>query len=80
MHGNIWEWCLDNWHGNYQGAPIDGSAWNDNNYRSRRVLRGGSWSSNPLYCRSAFRPYGNLPYLDEEIIGLRVVCIVVPRT
>ena len=26
MHGNIWEWCLDTWHKNYQGAPSDGSA------------------------------------------------------
>jgi formylglycine-generating enzyme required for sulfatase activity len=27
LHGNVWEWCLDHWHGNYEGAPIDGSAW-----------------------------------------------------
>ena len=26
MHGNVWEWCLDHWHENYQGAPTDGSA------------------------------------------------------
>jgi formylglycine-generating enzyme required for sulfatase activity len=31
MHGNIWEWCLDTWHDNYQGAPSDGSAWIGNN-------------------------------------------------
>ncbi|MGF1676160.1 MAG: formylglycine-generating enzyme family protein, partial [Rivularia sp. (in: cyanobacteria)] len=31
MHGNIWEWCLDTWHDNYQGAPSDGSAWVGNN-------------------------------------------------
>jgi formylglycine-generating enzyme required for sulfatase activity len=27
MHGQVWEWCLDDWHGSYKGAPTDGSAW-----------------------------------------------------
>jgi formylglycine-generating enzyme required for sulfatase activity len=29
MHGNVWEWCLDDWHDNYEGAPTDGRAWLD---------------------------------------------------
>ncbi len=42
MLGNVWEWCEDPWHGNYQGAPGDGSVWSTEG-RASRVLRGGSW-------------------------------------
>ena len=74
MCGNVWEWCEDEWHGNYINAPTDGSAWSNgsNNYMS---LRGGSWFSNPQFCRSAYR-YSNDrddPYYD---FGFRVVCVV----
>jgi formylglycine-generating enzyme required for sulfatase activity len=27
IHGNVWEWVKDTWHGNYEGAPTGGSAW-----------------------------------------------------
>ncbi|MFM6266048.1 MAG: formylglycine-generating enzyme family protein, partial [Dolichospermum sp.] len=57
MHGNVWEWCQDDWHNNYEGAPTDGSAWISNNAKSYKLLRGGSWSYNPGYCRSAYRNY-----------------------
>jgi formylglycine-generating enzyme required for sulfatase activity len=42
MHGNVEEWCEDNWHEGYEGAPNDGSVWQGGN-PSLRVLRGGSW-------------------------------------
>ncbi len=56
MHGNVWEWCEDEWHSNYQGAPKYGKAWNDNpSQNSKYVLRGGSWYYGPQDCRSACR-------------------------
>jgi formylglycine-generating enzyme required for sulfatase activity len=72
MHGNVWEWCLDDWHGDYNGCPTDGSAWlNRNNSQERRKLkctRGGSWYYAPRYCRSASRlNYG----LDGNHVGFR---------
>jgi formylglycine-generating enzyme required for sulfatase activity len=71
MHGNVWEWCLDPWHKNYDNAPTDGRVWeneNDNRYQNilnsinvlmqdtrNHVMRGGSWNLYPRYCRSASR-------------------------
>jgi formylglycine-generating enzyme required for sulfatase activity len=55
VHGNVFEWCEDVWHSNYSGAPVDGSAWLKGGDVSRRVLRGGSWLSDPGRLRSAFR-------------------------
>jgi formylglycine-generating enzyme required for sulfatase activity len=73
MHGNVWEWCADEWHDNYAGAPTDSSVWLNGN-KNKSPLRGGSWAFNPGNCRSAIRthyvrrddPYG--------ISGFRVVC------
>jgi formylglycine-generating enzyme required for sulfatase activity len=80
MHGNVWEWCQDHWHDSYKGAPTDGSAWQDTNKsNNRRMLRGGSWSLYPDYCRSAYRDYDSL---DDSLndIGFRVVCSGASRT
>ncbi|MBF2089502.1 MAG: formylglycine-generating enzyme family protein [Synechococcales cyanobacterium K44_A2020_017] len=75
MHGNVWEWCLDSWHDNYEGMPTDGSAWDADGARNRRVIRGGSWVYYPSYCRSASR----LNYYPADryfSYGFRVVCHV----
>ena len=78
MHGNVWEWCQDDWHNNYEDAPIDGSAWISNKAKINKLLRGGSWYYYPDYCRSAFRYYYYLDYDDD--IGFRVVCSGAART
>lgn len=54
MHGGVSEWCLDPYHKNYVGAPADGSVWKQRG-SGDKVLRGGSFGSNPQYCRSARR-------------------------
>ncbi|QLE58405.1 SUMF1/EgtB/PvdO family nonheme iron enzyme [Nostoc sp. TCL26-01] len=54
MHGNVWEWCQDHWHDYYNGAPINDSAWLEND-NSIRLLHGGSWNFSPVVCRSANR-------------------------
>ena len=54
LSGNVYEWVQDCWNGNYRGAPSDGWAW-ERGECSPRVLRGGSWYSDPRNLRSAFR-------------------------
>ena len=74
MHGNVWEWCQDQWHDHYQNAPADGTAWEgDGETSGGRVIRGGSWHSHPIYCRSANR-YHFTPDFVISYLGLRLVC------
>jgi formylglycine-generating enzyme required for sulfatase activity len=73
MHGNVWEWCQDNWHSDYIGAPIDGSSWANKSNNDSHLLRSGSWTNDPQFCRSAFRGYRNSEARDKDV-GVRVVC------
>src|SRR5262249_8775962 len=65
VHGNVWDWTEDCWHENYQGAPADGSAWTSGDC-SRRVVRGGSWTSYPQWLRSAHRVSDNSGFRHDN--------------
>jgi formylglycine-generating enzyme required for sulfatase activity len=69
MHGNLLEWVQDGYVDSYRGAPTDGSAWESGS--SRRVLRGGAWSSIPRNLRSANR-YGGTPDGRSSGAGFRL--------
>ncbi len=79
MHGNVWEWCEDDWHDSYEGAPEDGRAWLEENATDTgKLLRGGSWLFYPGHCRSAYRFNRSRDY-RYNCLGFRVCCEP-PRT
>lgn len=73
IHGNVWEWCYDQWHNSYDKAPNDGSAWMSKDENNNYLLRGGSWVNFPMWCRSAYRHF-DTPGNHDNNIGFRVVC------
>ncbi len=55
--GNVLEFTADCWNDSYKNAPTDGTAWltTDGGECSHRVVRGGSWNSNPQNLWSVVR-------------------------
>lgn len=76
VHGYLWEWCADPWHADYQGAPTDGSVWNQEGVAGQRVARGGSWKDPGERLTSSYRR----PFAEEardDALGLR--CVLAPQ-
>jgi formylglycine-generating enzyme required for sulfatase activity len=76
MIGNVWEWTQDCWNQSYQGAPADGTPWTSGDC-SRRVVRGGSWLSDPDDLSSADRSWG-VTYMRLHDRGFRVARTLSP--
>lgn len=71
LHGNLWEWVQDCWHGDYTGAPADGSA-REEPRCTHRVIRGCSWNCLPFDLRSSVR--SGMPHsVRYNTLGIRVV-------
>jgi formylglycine-generating enzyme required for sulfatase activity len=69
--GNIYEWCQDTYHTTYEGAPADGSAWEESGV-TYRIMRGGGWTGHEGNARSAARfAHFEVPRVNNH--GFRVV-------
>ena len=82
MMGNVAEWVADCQHGDYAGAPTDGTAWikgcdADGDYF---ITRGGSYSSSRQLLRSAARGHGGRGNASSLGEGFRIAEDLTPCT
>ncbi len=69
--GRVVQWTDDDWHGNYAGAPGDGSAWIDEPRQALRVVRGTAWFHDGRHARPSFRSWDQ-PLARDDYIGFRI--------
>ena len=76
MHGNVWEWCSDCYGEDYpSGSVVDPTGASSG---SLQVFRGGSWSVNARFCRSALRRRC-MPGFRRGHLGFRLALSSVPQ-
>lgn len=78
MHGYLWEFVADEWHGNYDGAPANPEPWGNSKPGVLRVIRGGSWRDRHELLRSATR-WPIPDHARSDAIGFRCVKAGVPE-
>jgi formylglycine-generating enzyme required for sulfatase activity len=71
MHGNVREWVEDDWHGDYEMAPTDGSAWIEEPRGTKRVVRSGHYEEIGDCSRSSHRGY-LWPDVSSGNLGFRI--------
>ena len=65
---------MDYYHGNYNGAPTDGSAWSSGGESNKRMYRNGSWFSDAVSVRATRRDRYS-PDSRFDNLGFRVVAV-----
>lgn len=75
MCGNLWEWCLDNYHPDYGGTATDERVWLDGADDYEKVIRGGAYLSLPSDC-TPVRRLSRSQTRDSQSQGFRIVLSV----
>ena len=88
LHGQMFEWCGDQWHPDPtgEGWPSAGQPWEGVDptlealgtaQKELRLLRGGSWFGEPHYCRAAVRLTAHPAFVVTDY-GVRPCCLLPP--
>jgi formylglycine-generating enzyme required for sulfatase activity len=73
MHGNVWEWCEDVYDEKYYSRGPKRDPVNTK-VGTVRSFRGGGWSNDGGFCRSAFRNWYD-PLAQYNYLGFRIALV-----